>query len=825
MPTIDELPPAISVGDSDELLISQNGDSLKATRAQILSGVQDSISLAQGSLLGRTSSGIGGPEAITIGANLSLVQGTLTAPSAFSIASLGVVDTIGRTDLVGIEQGGQNAAISYAAFMAAIGELSGINGSALVIDAPGIESGIRLSTFLENVASVAAYGAVGDGVTDDTAAIAAAIANNRVVRFDPLTYLVNGSLNVQTEAAFCGVKGFTVLKRGGSFSSALWIQITGANFFCLGVSFDGGGLATVDTPVIQIGDGCNFSSFSNCQFLRATGSNYGDGVFVNENSGGSHEFYHCSSAGNSLSGFNIQNAKLVKLIECCSSENGAAGVLIQAGIDCVIESGNFSQNIDGISYGNWQENGASGSKLNELTIANNVIESNQRWAIALAGLSGSIRNNIVSNNGSAASGGSILVRGSSLKISENACQNAALGIDVSSTFQCLVIDNQVSSALSGIVGSGAQQLIVKGNIVQSNQNGISLDLLAQNVSQQVAQTITLDGNVIVLSTPTAVGVAVLNGIQGILIRNNEFWGSGGALTSQALWLHTDAAILKGNSWNNSIRTLVTPVQISGNTTIVFDDFMNDVLLGGVSDSIESILTSHQVATIGQIMFGRILSGGSGYTSAVISFSGSGAGAAAEAVVVGGVVVAVYVTNSGSGYGPVGGSVVVTISGDGSGAAAEAFVGLPVLEGRRLRIWCENMTVFETNGSAPQQNNWTGFGLSIPAGGEVTFEGISGVWQAGVSPSVDYLGPTGNGGVVFGSAANGNVYMRPAGDGRLHVGSEDEPTGYVTCVGRGTPEGVITAPPGSDYRNLEGGVGTTLWVKNVGDDSNGWISVA
>jgi len=68
-------------------------------------------------------------------------------------------------------------------------------------------------------------------------------------------------------------------------------------------------------------------------------------------------------------------------------------------------------------------------------------------------------------------------------------------------------------------------------------------------------------------------------------------------------------------------------------------------------------------------------------------------------------------------------------------------------------------------------------------------------------------------------------MRPAGDGRLHVGSEDEPTGYVTCVGRGTPEGVITAPPGSDYRNLDGGVGTTLWVKNVGDDSNGWISVA
>lgn len=42
-------------------------------------------------------------------------------------------------------------------------------------------------------------------------------------------------------------------------------------------------------------------------------------------------------------------------------------------------------------------------------------------------------------------------------------------------------------------------------------------------------------------------------------------------------------------------------------------------------------------------------------------------------------------------------------------------------------------------------------------------------------------------------------------------------------GFGSPEGAVTAPPGKLYLNKNGGVGTTLWVKETGTGNTGWDS--
>jgi hypothetical protein len=42
-------------------------------------------------------------------------------------------------------------------------------------------------------------------------------------------------------------------------------------------------------------------------------------------------------------------------------------------------------------------------------------------------------------------------------------------------------------------------------------------------------------------------------------------------------------------------------------------------------------------------------------------------------------------------------------------------------------------------------------------------------------------------------------------------------------GTGSPEGVVTAPPGKLYRNLAGGASTTLYVKESGTGNTGWIA--
>lgn len=49
-------------------------------------------------------------------------------------------------------------------------------------------------------------------------------------------------------------------------------------------------------------------------------------------------------------------------------------------------------------------------------------------------------------------------------------------------------------------------------------------------------------------------------------------------------------------------------------------------------------------------------------------------------------------------------------------------------------------------------------------------------------------------------------------------------GPIITFGSGTPEGAITAPPGSLYLNSAGGANTTAYVKRAGTGNTGWFPV-
>jgi hypothetical protein len=258
--------------------------------------------------------------------------------------------------------------------------------------------------------------------------------------------------------------------------------------------------------------------------------------------------------------------------------------------------------------------------------------------------------------------------------------------------------------------------------------------------------------------------------------------------------------------------------------LVVPDIAEDVLVTAAPAPIASILTSHQADTLGQVTFIKVTSGGSGYTQAQISIGGSGSGAAACAVVNNGAVVWIIVTNAGSGYGTIGSSAPITITGDGSGAAATAYVGLPVLEGRRLRLVCNCQLQFTLLGASPPQQSWTGYQSTVPAFAVMELEGVFGAWRAVAFPPVDYLAPTGDGGAILQSAGSGDLVLRPASGGALHFTSAAESIGCTSTVGRGSPLGVVAAPPGSDFRNLNGGTGTTFWIKQANNDATGWAAI-
>lgn len=70
-----------------------------------------------------------------------------------------------------------------------------------------------------------------------------------------------------------------------------------------------------------------------------------------------------------------------------------------------------------------------------------------------------------------------------------------------------------------------------------------------------------------------------------------------------------------------------------------------------------------------------------------------------------------------------------------------------------------------------------------------------------------------------SASTGNFNLTTAGKGIVFVGNNN----VVWRTGAGSPEGAVTAPIGSLYTRTDGGANTTLYVKESGASSTGWVA--
>jgi hypothetical protein len=147
MPTIDQLAPATASSDTDEMMANQSGVSVKVTRAQVIAGLQPALAIPSGTVLGRESSGTGAPENLSIGANLVLNGGTLSATTSYIVSSLpaGTVPAVG--DLVAMGQQGSNTAVPYAQFMSGLSGLSGIDVSHMLVTPTGASTGQTVASF------------------------------------------------------------------------------------------------------------------------------------------------------------------------------------------------------------------------------------------------------------------------------------------------------------------------------------------------------------------------------------------------------------------------------------------------------------------------------------------------------------------------------------------------------------------------------------------------------------------------------------------------------------------------------------------------------
>jgi hypothetical protein len=72
-----------------------------------------------------------------------------------------------------------------------------------------------------------------------------------------------------------------------------------------------------------------------------------------------------------------------------------------------------------------------------------------------------------------------------------------------------------------------------------------------------------------------------------------------------------------------------------------------------------------------------------------------------------------------------------------------------------------------------------------------------------------------------------VLSRERFEDGLDVGTAAQITSTTPQVssGTGTPEGAVTAPPGSIFLRTDGAAGTTLYVKETGTGNTGWTAMA
>ena len=208
----------------------------------------------------------------------------------------------------------------------------------------------------------------------------------------------------------------------------------------------------------------------------------------------------------------------------------------------------------------------------------------------------------------------------------------------------------------------------------------------------------------------------------------------------------------------------------------------------------------------------VIAGGTGYTHATVAITGDGQGAQATALVRGGAVIGFRITAGGAGYT----NAAVSIAGDGQGAQATAQVGLLVPDGRRLVLRAGAPVRLAASGVP----GWAGMDAWLAPGAIAELQGSGGWFQLAALPEPALAYP---GGGAAALQPPGDLYLRPGG--AIHLASAAEPFGCLSLVGRGSPQGSVAAPPGSDYRNLAGGVGQTLWLKQAGTDANGWAAVA
>ncbi|HQT85925.1 MAG: hypothetical protein B7Z58_11535 [Acidiphilium sp. 37-64-53] len=587
MPTIGQLPAAASVSDSDELPIFQNGATVAATRAQILAGMQQALALPQGSLLGGVGPGVASPVPISIGANLALNGTVLSAAAApFAIAGLPGGVTPSVNDLVALGQGGANAALPYAAFMQGMAGVPGIQAGALEAIAAGASKLRTLAAIGANAVTIEDFGAAGDGVTNDAAALIAALASGNPVRLGPKTYRIDGECDIGgTCAVLLGVPGTTVLTRSaqsavGTSGNPAWISVTATQFFVDGIVFDANRAVTADTWGVVVQASCTNANITRSLFRNAMGSIYGWGLAIapSDPTLTRHHVHDCEFTANAVDGMWVAACDSVAVTACRAHDNARNGIYVDSQDstfvlkirDVQIVGNTCWNNQTGISVGNFNatntEPGVYGNANPDVLgglVANNCVFDNTSYGISMSGRNILVSGNMIVNNGPA--GGGMLANTGYCRIADNMITGSGgFGIDAGGSIYVELTGNYIDGPTIGIGIGGSQNCTVRGNYVQDCVAGI----MALNVESDgrgdnfgiSCNNLSILGNYVCYGAGGS-GIVLRDAPQRVVVTDNIVSSGTAGNPLNALLPYTDSLVLRGNVLNYADSFSVNPTSV------------------------------------------------------------------------------------------------------------------------------------------------------------------------------------------------------------------------------------------------------------------------
>jgi hypothetical protein len=458
----------------------------------------------------------------------------------------------------------------------------GVGSASIEYDPPfvgAVTGGYTVSDKLSQTVSVKDFGAVGDGVTDDTVAIQAALTASRSVFFPAGTYLFAGVTVAADRSVFSNSGATLKLKALASGVYTPLFSLTGNNVSFNGLYFDGnranqfangwsdsfdggpGGLGRSNRAAIEADSALTGLTITDCNFKEF----YAASIAVRDVS--NIIIASCTFKDSYLEGvfINATTAITDVVVNGCTFNNLYTGdVTVQA--NCIVVQKCTRASIYGNVADNFERNLIKLEICNTTVVSNNCVSNNRSDQFNCFQAQGGGNNiSFVNNVATDVKAGIYVGSGTyaNLNISGNQLSgitstgSVSDAIQVSGTTTNARVQGNVIRNVKryGVYVSGEfKNIDVSGNIVQNDTNTNVLSVLVDTTAAFAHGSVSITGNTLIGKQSANDGIVSILGtgtISALKITDNILLGAGAA-NNRAIWSTSALVVTSGLCANNVI---------------------------------------------------------------------------------------------------------------------------------------------------------------------------------------------------------------------------------------------------------------------------------